>query len=215
MTWPIPFDEVCSVCGEKVTTERYAAYTTFYTDLDGMPHGTGINPQFTLLGQCPKCGFSASKLDEKIPNVKEILESVEYKEIINSTYNSNVKKFICRSMIETWLGKKKEAGWCLLYATWALSRNEGNSYRVKTCEMIQGFLDDIDEEDRWRNAVVVADVYRQASEFLKAKSICNEWINKVDEKAQAFFQQELELIASQDVGRHRPKDALKEFQKKG
>lgn len=210
MTYPVPSEEICAVCGETVTTWHYIAYTVFYSDLDGQPRGTGINPHFSIVHQCGKCGYVAFNMSTELPGVEELLKSDKYREVMNAGFSLDAQKFICRSIIEEWLGNEKDAGYCLFRATWALGKNQGNEHRVKACELMLKYLPEMEEDKQWGNALAVADVYRQASEFSKAKEICEEWIEKVDKKKKDYFQQELDYIASFDIDRHRPSGIFKD-----
>jgi hypothetical protein len=226
MTYPISSEQICSVCGESVTTWHFMAYTIFYRDFDGKPHTTGAGPEFTGVHQCPKCGYAAYNMADKLEDVKQCLESEEYKRVFKSDLPENAKKYICKALIHEWQSSDPTldehakryflmyAGYCYVRVTWALNRGDvSDAYRIKACTCLETALPEIKEEEQPWVSLAVADIYRQAGEFAKAEKICEEWLAKIEEKEAESFKQELEHIRAKDTQRCRPKSIAERYKK--
>ncbi len=126
--------KTCALCGSQHSYETMmSAFTAGYDDLDTRPPPTRRDGIFTLVHQCPDCGYCAADVSELRPGAESVVKSAEYRrQLHDKRYDGLANSFLCKAMIERADGDYAAAAWALIHAAWACD-DEGRATASVTC----------------------------------------------------------------------------------
>ena len=94
--------KTCALCGSQHSYETMmSAFTAGYDDLDTRPPSTKREAIFTLVHQCPDCGYCATDVSELRPGAESVVKSAEYRrQLHDKRYDRLANSFLCKAMID-------------------------------------------------------------------------------------------------------------------
>jgi len=149
-------------CDEITSTSSYGL-----PDLDTRPASLKRDTIKFGIERCKNCNYSSNNIEEKIEFDENILESDNYKKVLNSNYPELAKSYILASIIKESIDDYVNAAIFMLNACWVL---DDNKIDAKKSRLIAAKLfEKIDDEEVTR--LIIIDLYRRAEEFDKAREI--------------------------------------------
>ncbi len=158
----------CVHCGTVNSYDVVGSTITFdMPDLDTRPAPLKRDTIKFGIERCKNCNYSSNNIEEKIEFDENILESDNYKKVLNSNYPELAKSYILASMIKESIDDYVNAAIFMLNACWVL---DDNKIDAKKSRLIAAKLfEKIDGEEVTR--LIIIDLYRRAEEFDKAREI--------------------------------------------
>lgn len=110
----------CGVCGSVTECTVWMSTNSFgSSDLDLRPPGMRRQTMHTWVQECPKCGYAASDIREKLQVSKEILSTDKYVTCGGMAMNGQASKFYRAHLIDMEKGDLNSASYHILCAAWA------------------------------------------------------------------------------------------------
>ncbi|MGM0443730.1 MAG: hypothetical protein ACQEQV_06035 [Fibrobacterota bacterium] len=200
-------EKVCAVCG---TRSQYAEMANVPIDvpvgIDGHPGET--DALSVSLNFCPGCGYAAENIAVVLPEVKQIVESPEYQDLIASeSFSKSVLKFVAASLIYYRIEDYSGAISMLIRAVWmaenlGLEQEDITTLRLKAIDLMLQCrsLGDSFEMTVWQEAQTIAEHMRREKLFDDAREICEAALARgtLDENLRAMLEYEHELCRRGD-----------------
>lgn len=171
-----------------VDTEEYGL-----PDLDSRPSMPRRGEIDFLIQRCPNCNYASIDIEKEKDFDKEILNSDEYINLMNSNYPYVARSYMLAALIDESIKNYKEAGLNMLRACWVLDDNnlDSEEEREKAANLL--VQADLDEKEK----AMVVDIYRRASFYDEAKELISN-INSSDELINSLLEIEKKLMEACD-----------------
>ena len=207
----------CCICRKTSTHMGIASTNSFGSpDLDTRPPEMQRSTIYYWIQRCPSCGYCSSDLSICSDNVREILESEEYQDIINDkSIPDEAVSFLALSYEKQRSHQYSDSAWRAIHAAWICDDN-GNDEAARKCRKKALYLIQKGEDKSQKIAdqegaseAITIDLMRRAGLFEQAM----EMVEKTKEiKMEAIISQviryEKELTNLKDVDSHRISDVV-------
>ena len=206
--------KICACCGGEATVYELNSTSSFGSpDLDlrsPQPERGTIDMWVQL---CPTCGYCAPNLSEAPANAKEIIQSVEYRDLGKSSLPGLSINFRRWALIADASGDSLDAAHALMHAAWAA---DDAGRMAAECRVVAAkrFVA-LKSQGGWPGTdagvieAVTTDLWRRAGCWNEAEKAANDG---VAEGAASFVKQvlefELTLIERRDTGCHTVREAV-------
>lgn len=207
----------CCVCGEKSSHMGIASTNSFGSpDLDTRPPEMERSTLEYLIQRCPSCGYCSLNLSKCSEHTKELVESLEYQNIINCEDAPGLAtSFLALSYEKQQLHQYADSAWSAIRAAWIC--DDANIYDAsKACrekaismiEMCNGSSQKIADQVGASEAITI-DLMRRASMFQQAMELVEitQTYMMEDIISQIIKYQE-ELIVLKDIDSHAISEAI-------
>lgn len=219
MTTQSAVESRCAVCGKASTQGIITSTNAFGSpDLDLRPPSMERYTIDHWVQECPHCGYCASEIDELIAGAAEMIESEEYRTILNNPdkHDSHlISQFLCASALFEHAGLLVEAAQSALYAAWATDDADGaGEEAVRARKRILQLIDELHargehmEKDPVSETMRMIDVARRAGEFDQANRLIAELANVEDPLFRTLVAFQGERVQAGDTKAYTVKEAI-------
>jgi hypothetical protein len=210
----------CAVCEELSAHRMVRSTNTFggYPDLDSRPPGMMRSTMFTWVQRCPSCGYCHRYLAEHLGDVKHIVESTEYRDLLGTAEQDGLAAlFRCQCMLDEALGEYGSAAWASIHAAWAFDDVANAEAAHAARERALALIALAQEEDQCLadepgiDTAIVVDLLRRVGRFKEALiEIQRLDRSEVDEWVIDLLEYQATLIEKKDTMCHTMQAVLKE-----
>lgn len=165
--------QTCIMCKNSIEVfDTMTSVTISQTDLDSRPKGLARNYEKNFVRICPNCGYASFNLSKDITmEHNEIIESEEYKEVLNNEdLIVDAKKFYLVGIILKHNNDHQRAATSFLRASWFFSDALNKEWTKKS--QLEA-INELEKSDfTYTNEYdlsILVDLYRRIGEFDKAK----------------------------------------------
>lgn len=143
MTTYMTLDVVCASCGKKSEQRALGSTSEFGSiDLDLRPSPMRRSTMDCWLQECPRCGWVAQDLGDKVGDERQIMSTRAYVSIReDNSIPKLARRFLCMSVIEAERGECAAAFSEALYAAWVADdvghRQGARDWRLKAAELLR------------------------------------------------------------------------------
>ncbi len=208
----------CACCGHSSEVNVLASTSSFGSpDIDLRPPPLHRFTMDTWVECCDQCGYCAKDIRHAPEQIREIVESPDYRSLINNATPSLVLRFLRTSYIHRSLASHAEATHYLRIAVWAgedaqMPDDALNTLRVNAAEGYKSLR----SQGGWSRSdpgvleTVTADLFRRAGRWDDALELANEGLlADVNENVRKVLEFEISLINSRDQKVYKVSDAIK------
>jgi len=203
----------CSLCGQiSPQTLVGATETLGMPDLDTRPPESLRSTLPFWVKRCPHCGYCARDIDREYPLAAQVIRRPDYAALLRKrTLPQSARSFLAWAMIQEANAEFLGAGWSALHAAWACD-DAGKDAAALHCrrrallhfeQARQGGKPLPGFEDAGAEEIFLADVYRRASQFDQAITVCRRGLDKHPAPVVArTLEHEIILAAGSDPSSH-------------
>jgi len=216
-------EKQCCLCGER--NETFSAPHGYgisnLRDLDTRPTSSQRSSIYMYGQRCSGCGYCAFDISDGPREIREIIDSVEYRrQLTDSSYSDAANLFLCMMIIAETLSQWKEAGWAALHGAWICDDSAVKDKAVSCRLKALAFFTICKEQnrpfsltgDRTDELLVMADLLRRTRQFDAAKQLCEKEMQAGhDRRVFELLDFQIELIENNDDRCHEMAEILEEF----
>lgn len=207
----------CSVCGATSEQHELTSASAFgWSDLDLRPPEPARSSLFLWVQQCPACGYCAADIEHGDEDLREIIESDEYRvQLADPSFPPLANAFLCQAIVLEETGNEQGAAWRAVNAAWACDDEGAGEAAVRArLRAVELFRLELAEGGEFGEGDEVGDIFaserallaellRRAGRFDEALEACREGEETVrDERWRRFLELERSLAAARDDGCH-------------
>jgi len=209
----------CAVCGETSQQHLLASTSAFgWSDLDLRPPEPERSSLFLWVQRCPGCGYCAADLEHGDEDLREIIDSEEYRtQLADPSFPLLANTFLCQAILLEETGNEQGAAWRAINAAWACDDEGAGAAeaavraRLRAVELFElelaeggrfGEGDELGDISASEHALL-AELLRRAGRFDEALEECRQGQESVrDQRWRRFLELERSLAERQDDDCH-------------
>lgn len=200
----------CAVCGHEAEYKLIMSTSSFgSSDLDTRPPALA---RFLLTDQvefCEHCGYANIDINSlSSENAKELMETEEYQNILNSTINKTSKKFLLTAYLTPFRKYNDHRGGYYLKAAWAFDDHHDTENAIEARKKSVDLLMQYAKIRKKINVeVIVVDVLRRSLQFEEAEKLALDLLERVDnDLMKKILSFQIELINKKDIACYKVSD---------
>ncbi len=209
----------CCICGEKSDHMGIGSTNSFGSpDLDTRPPEMLRSTIYHWIQRCPSCGYCSSDLSKCEDKTKEIVNSIEYQNLIrDSEIPKLAASFLARSYEEEKQQKYVDSAWGAIHAAWICDDENNLESSVRCRKQAIILIEKANNQEQkiadqtGASEAITIDLMRRSGMFQEALELSDVVKAKdIEEIIKQIIKYQKELITKKDISVQTISEALAE-----